>query len=74
MKNKKKTPKNNGKPYKKPITKHNLQALDFAFNHLETVDYDSYIRLEDLDALETVDYNNDTLITDLVTIKKTWNN
>ena len=30
----------NRKPYKKPITKQNLQdAHDFAFNDLETIDY-----------------------------------
>ena len=32
----------NRKPYKKPITKQNLQdALDFAVNDLEAVDYNS---------------------------------
>ena len=42
------------KPYKKLITKQNLQdAHDFAFSDIETVDY-----------------NNDTSITDLVPIKK----
>ena len=44
----------NRKPYKKPITRQNLQdGLDFAFNDVETVDY-----------------NNDASITDLVPIKK----
>ena len=42
------------KPYKKPITKQNLQdALNSAVSYLQTVDY-----------------NNDTSITDLVPIKK----
>ena len=59
------------KPYKKLIAKQNLQdALDFAFNDLETVDYNNDTRLDNLDDLETVDYNNDTSITDLVPIKK----
>ena len=59
------------KPYKKPITKQNLQdALDFAFDDKETVDYNNDTRIDVLDDLETVDYNNDTSITDLVTIKK----
>ena len=58
------------KPYKKPIAKQNLQdALDFAFNDLETVDYNNDTRLDNLDDLETVDYNNDTSITDLVPIE-----
>ena len=61
---------NNRKPYKKLITKQNLQdAHDFAFNGLETVDYNNDTRL-DFDDLETVDYKNDTSITDLVPIKK----
>ena len=61
----------NKKPYEKPITKQNLQdALDFAVNHLESVNYNNDTRLDDLDDLETVDYNNDTSITDLVPIKK----
>ena len=61
----------NRKPYKKPITKQNLQdALDFAFNYLETIDYNKDTRPDNLDDLETVDYNNDTSITDLVPIKK----
>ena len=61
----------NRKPYKKPITKQNLQdALDFAVNNLETVDYNNDTRLDDLDDLETVDFNNDTSITALVPIKK----
>ena len=65
----KKTKKSHRKPYKKPITKQNLQdALDFAFNDLETVNYNNDTRLDNLDDLETVDYNNDT-ITDLVPIK-----
>ena len=56
---------------KKPITKQNLQdALDFAFNYLETVDYNNDTRRDNIDDLETVDYNNDTSITDLVPIKK----
>ena len=55
------------KPYNKPIAKQNLQdALDFAFNDLETVDYNNDTKLDNLDDLETVDYNNDTSITDLV--------
>ena len=59
------------KPYKKPITKQNLQdALDFAFNDVETVDYNNDTRIDVLDDLETVDYNNDTSITDIVPIKK----
>ena len=59
------------KPYKKLIAKQNLQdALDFAFNDLETVDYNNDTKLDNLDDLETVDYNNDTSITDLVPIKK----
>ena len=63
--------KKNRKPYKKPITKQNLQdALGFAFDELETVDYNNGTRLDDLNNLDTVDYNNDTSITDLVTIKK----
>ena len=66
-----KKPKKNRKPYKKPITKQNLQDThDFAFDDLETVDYNNDTRLDDLDNLETVDYNNDTSITDLVPIKK----
>ena len=61
----------NRKPYKKPITKQNLQHdIDFAFNDLETVDYNNDTRFDDLDDLETVDYSNDTSITDLVPIKK----
>ena len=61
----------NRKPYKKPITKQNLQdALDFVFNDLETVNYNNDTRLDDLNDLETVDYNNDTSITDLVPMKK----
>ena len=61
----------NNEAYKKPITKQNLQdALDFAFNDLETIDYSNDTRLDNLDDLETVDYNNDTLITDLIPIKK----
>ena len=57
------------KPYKKLIAKQNLQdALDFAFNDLETVDYNN--DTNNLDDLETVDYNNDNSITDLVPIKK----
>ena len=60
----------NRTPYKKPITKQDLQdTLDFAFNDLETVDYNNDTRLDDLDDLETVDYNNNTLIADLVPIK-----
>ena len=62
----------NRKPYKKPITKQNLQdALDFVFNDLETVDYSNDTRPDDLDNLETVDFNNDTSITELIPIKKT---
>ena len=54
------------KPYKKPITKQNLQdALDFAFNDVETVNYNNDTRLDVLDDLETIDYNNDTSITHL---------
>ena len=61
----------NRKPYKKPITKQNLQdAHDFAFNDLETVDYNNDTRLDDGDHLKLVDYNNDTSMTDLVPIKK----
>ena len=61
----------NRKPYKKLIAKQNLQdAIDFAFNDLETVDYNNDTRFDDLDNLETVDYSNDTSITDLVLIKK----
>ena len=56
---------------KKPITKQNLQdALDFPFNDLETVDYNSGTRRYNIGDLETVDYNNDNSITDLVPIKK----
>ena len=59
--------KKHRKPYKKLITKQNLQdALDFAFNDLETVDYNNDTRRDNIDDLETVDYNNDTSITDLV--------
>ena len=55
----------------KQITKQNLQdALDFAFNDLGTVDYNSDTRRYNIDDLETVDYNNDNSITDLVPIKK----
>ena len=44
-------------PTKKQIKKQNLQdALDFAFNELETVDYNNDTRLDNLDNLETVDY------------------
>ena len=58
----------NRKPHKKPVTKQNLKdALDFAFNDLETVDYNN--DTNNLDDLETADYNNDTSITDLVPIK-----
>ena len=61
----------NRTPYKKPITKQNLQdTLDFTFNDLKNVGYKNDTRLDDLDDLETVDYNNDTLIADLVPIKK----
>ena len=61
----------NRKPYKKPITRQNLQdGLDFAFNDVETVDYNNDTKLDDLDGLENVDYNNDASITDLVPIKK----
>ena len=61
----------NRKLYKKPITKQNLQdALDFAFNDLETVDYNNDTILDDLGDIETVDYDNDTSITDLAPIKK----
>ena len=53
------------------MTKQNLQdALDFAVNDLETVDYNNDTRLDALDNLETVDYNNGTSITNLVPIKK----
>ena len=39
----------NRKPYKKPITKQNIQdSLDFAFNDLETVNYNNDTRLDDL--------------------------
>ena len=49
---KKKT--NNRKPYKKPITEQNLQdTLEFAFNDLETVDYNNEIRLDNLNNFET---------------------
>ena len=42
----------NRKPYKKPITKQNIQdSLDFAFNDLETVNYNNDTRLDDLDNL-----------------------
>ena len=59
------------KPYKKLITKQNLQvALDFAFNDVETVDYSNDTRIDVLDDLKPVDYNNDTSITDIVPIKK----
>ena len=41
------------KPYKKPITKQNLQdALDFAFNDGETVDYNNDTRIDVLDTLK----------------------
>ena len=61
----------NRKPYKNPITKQNPQdAHDFAFNDLETIDYNNDARLHYLDDLETVNYNNDTSITDLVPLKK----
>ena len=52
-KNKLKQKKNkNRKPYKKPITKQNIQdALDFAFNDLETANYNNDTRLDDLDDL-----------------------
>ena len=51
----------NRKPYKKPITKQNIQdSLDFAFNDLETVNYNNDTRLDDLDNLYTVGYNHDT--------------
>ena len=53
------------------MTKQNLQdALDFAFNDLETVDYNNDTILDDLGDIETVDYDNDTSITDLAPIKK----
>ena len=56
------------KPYKKLITKEKLQdALSYAGNDVETVDYNNDTSL---DVLETVDYNNDTSITDLASIKK----
>ena len=55
------------KPYKRTITKQNLQeALNYDVSDLETVDYNNDTSLDDL---ETVDYNNDTSITDLVPIK-----
>ena len=57
------------KPYKKPITKP-TQRSDFAFNDLETFNYNSDTRLDNLSNLKTVEYNNDTSITDLVPIKK----
>ena len=61
--------KKNREPCKNPTTKQNLQdVVDFAFNDLETVDYNSGTRFADLDDLETADYNNDTSITDLVPI------
>ena len=42
----------NRKPYKKLITKQNIQdSLDFAFNDLETVNYNNDTRLDDLDNL-----------------------
>ena len=42
----------NRKPYKKPITKQNIQdSLDFAFNDLETVNHNNDTRLDDLDNL-----------------------
>ena len=42
----------NRKPYKKPIAKQNIQdSLDFAFNDLETVNYNNDTRLDDLDNL-----------------------
>ena len=70
-KNNLKCKKKHRKPYKKLITKQNLQdALDFAFNDLETVDYNNDTRRDNIDDIETVDYNNDTSITDLVPIKK----
>ena len=59
------------KPYKKLIAKQNLQdALDFAFNDLETVGCNNDTRFDDLNDFETVDYNNDTSIIDLVPIEK----
>ena len=55
----------NRKPHKKPITKQNWQeAFDFAFNDLETVDYNNDTRLDNFGDLETVDYNNDTSVRD----------
>ena len=47
----------------------NLQdAIDFAFNELEAVDYNNGTRY-DFHNLGTADYNNDTSKTDLVPIK-----
>ena len=57
----------NRKPYKKPITKCELQdPLNFAVSDLETVDYNNDTSLNNL---EPVSYNHDTSIIDLTPIK-----
>ena len=56
----------NRKPYRKLITKKNLQgALDVALADIQTVNYNDDPSLDDL---ETVDYNNNTSVTDLVPV------
>ena len=58
----------NRKPYRKLITKENLQdALDVALADIQTVNYNDDTSLDDL---ETVDYNSDTSVTELVPVRK----
>ena len=58
----------NRKPYRKLITKENLQdAIDVALVDIQTFNYNDDTSLDDL---ETVDYNNDTSVTDLVLERK----
>ena len=58
----------NRKPYRKLITKENLQdALDVALADIETINYNDDTSFDDL---ETVDFNNVTSVTDLALVRK----
>ena len=64
---KKKKKKNTQKTIQKADNKTKLKTLNYAFENLETVDYNNDTTLDDL---QTIAYNNDTSITDLVPITK----
>ena len=67
LKKKKKKKKNPQKTIQKADNKTKLKTLNYAFENLETVDYNNDTTLGDL---QTIAYNNDTSITDLVPITK----